>query len=138
MLVKDNHTRLEWAEVAAHIAEKMYPSADKITLINYNLSAHKKSALYELFTPERARAIIEKIEFLNTPKHGSWLNIAECELSVLTRQVVNGRISSKDEMIKKVTNWYETRNKNISKVDWQFTTQDARIKLKRLYPTLKP
>jgi len=110
----------------------------EIKIINDNLSAHKKSALYELFTPERARAIIEKIEFVNTPKHGSWLNIAECELSVLTRQAVNGRISSKDEMIKKVTNWYETRNKNISKVDWQFTTQDARIKLKRLYPTLKP
>jgi hypothetical protein len=116
----------------------MYPSADKTTLINDNLSAHKKSALHELFTPERARAVIERIEFVNTPKHGSWLNIAGCGLSVLTRQAVNGRISSKDEMIKKVTNWYETRNKNISKVDWQFTTQDARIKLKRLYPTLKP
>jgi hypothetical protein len=137
VLVKDKHTRLEWAEVVAHIAENMYPSAERITLINDNLSAHKKSALYELFTPERARAIIERIEFVNTPKHGSWLNIAECELSVLTRQAVNGRISSKDEMIKKVTNWYETRNKNLSKVDWQFTTQDARIKLKRLYPTVK-
>jgi hypothetical protein len=138
VLVKDKHTRLEWAEVVAHVVENMYPSAEKITLVQDNLSAHKKSALYELFTPERARAIIEKIEFVNTPKHGSWLNIAECELSVLTRQALNGRISSKDEMINKVTNWYKTRNKNISKVDWQFTTQDARIKLKRLYPTRKP
>jgi len=94
--------------------------------------------LYEIFTPERARAIIERIEFVNTPKHGSWLNIAECELSVLTRQALNGRTSSKDEMIKKAANWYEARNKNISKVDWQFTTKNARVKLKRLYPTLKP
>jgi len=94
--------------------------------------------LYEIFTPERARSILERIEFVNTPKHGSWLNIAECELSVLTRQALNGRIPSKDEIIKKVTNWYETRNKNTAKVDWQFTTKNARVKLKRLYPTVKP
>jgi len=137
VVVKDKHTRLDWAEVIAYIAEQMYPSAEKITLVQDNLSAHKKSALYEIFTPERP-AIIERIEFVNTPKHGSWLNIAECELSVLTRQALNGRTSSKDEMIKKVANWYEARNKNISKVDWQFTTKNARVKLKRLYPTLKP
>jgi len=138
VVVKDKHTRLDWAEVIAYIVEQMYPSAEKITLVQDNLSAHKKSALYEIFTPERARAIIERIEFVNTPKHGSWLNIAECELSVLTRQALNGRTSSKDEMIKKVANWYDARNKNISKVDWQFTTKNARVKLKRLYPTLKP
>jgi hypothetical protein len=138
VVVKDKHTRLDWAAVIAYIAEQMYPSAEKITLVQDNLSAHKKSALYEIFTPERARVIIERIEFVNTPKHGSWLNIAECELSVLTRQALNGRTSSKDEMIKKVANWYEARNKNISKVDWQFTTKNARVKLKRLYPTLKP
>ncbi len=137
VVVKDKHTRLDWAEVIAYIVEQMYPSAEKITLVQDNLSAHKKSALYEIFTPERP-AIIERIEFVNTPKHGSWLNIAECELSVLTRQALNGRTSSKDEMIKKVANWYEARNKNISKVDWQFTTKNARVKLKRLYPTLKP
>ena len=137
-LVKDKHTRLDWAEVVAYMAEEMYPSAEKITLIQDNLSAHKKSALYEIFTPERARSILERIEFVNTPKHGSWLNIAECELSVLTRQALNGRIPSKDEIIKKVTNWYETRNKNTAKVDWQFTTKNARVKLKRLYPTVKP
>jgi len=137
-LVKDKHTRLDWAEVVAYMAEEMYPSAEKITLIQDNLSAHKKSALYEIFTPERARSILERIEFVNTPKHGSWLNIAECELSVLTRQALNGRIPSKDEIIKKITNWYETRNKNTAKVDWQFTTKNARVKLKRLYPTVKP
>jgi hypothetical protein len=78
VLVKEKHTRLDWADVVAYMAEEMYPSAEKITLIQDNLSAHKKSALYEIFTPERARSILERIEFVNTPKHGSWLNVAEC------------------------------------------------------------
>lgn len=138
VLVKDRHTRLEWAEVVAHIVENMYPEAEKMTLVQDNLSAHKKSALYEIFEPERARAILKKIEFVNTPKHGSWLNIAECELSVLTRQALKGRTPSKGEIIQKVTNWYENRNKEMTQVDWQFTTKNARVKLKRLYPTVKP
>lgn len=138
VLVKDRHTRFEWAEVVAHIVENMYPGADKITLVQDNLAAHKKSAMYEIFEPERARAILRKIEFVNTPKHGSWLNIAECELSVLTRQDLKGRIPSKSEMIQKVTDWYENRNEKMTQVDWQFTTKNARVKLKHLYPTVKP
>jgi len=138
VLVKNKHTRLEWAEVIAHIVDDMYPDADKITIVQDNLSAHKKSALYELFDPERARSILKRIEVVNTPKHGSWLNIAECELSVLTRQALKGRIPSKDEMEKKVVDWYKNRNEQMTKVDWQFTTKNARVKLKHLYPTVKP
>ena len=136
VLIRDQHTRLDWAEVVAHIVEEMYPHADKITLVQDNLSAHKKSALYELFAPERARAILEKLEFVFTPKHGSWLNIAEIELSVLTRQGLKTRVESKEALIRQCTEWYEMRNDKASIVDWQFTTKDARIKLKRLYPSV--
>jgi hypothetical protein len=137
VLVKDQHTRLEWAEVVAHVVEDMYPTAQKITLIQDNLSAHKKAALYELFPPERARGILNKLEFVFTPKHGSWLNMAEIELSVLTRQGLAQRIASKDELIRQTTAWYEARNEKMAPIDWQFTTKDARIKLKRLYPSIK-
>ena len=137
VLVKDQHTRLDWAEVVAHVVEEMYPTAEKITLIQDNLSAHKKSALYELFPPQRARAILDKLEFVFTPKHGSWLNIAEIELSVLTRQGLAQRVESKEELIRQSTAWYKERNRKMSPVDWQFTTKDARIKLKRLYPSIK-
>lgn len=134
--VKDQQTRLDWAEVVAHVVEKMYPSASKIPLIQDNLSAHKKSARYELFPPERARAILDKWAFVFTPKHGSWLNIAEIELSVLTRQGLTSRVDSKEELIRQCPEWSETRNGKMSIVDWQFTTKEARIKLKRLYPSL--
>jgi transposase len=137
VLVNDRHTRLDWAEVVAHVVEDLYPTAKKVTLIQDNLSAQKKSALYELFEPERARAILNKLEFVFTPKHGSWLNVAECELSVLTRQGLKERVASKEEVLRQVTAWYETRNEKTTKVDWQFTTKDARIKLKRLYPSIK-
>jgi hypothetical protein len=137
VLVKDRHTRLDWAEVIAHVVEDLYPTAKNVTLIQDNLSAHKKSALYELFEPERARAILEKLAFVYTPKHGSWFNVAECELSVLTRQGLKDRVASKEELIRQATTWYEGRNEKTAKVDWQFTTKDARIKLKRLYPSIK-
>ena len=136
VFIRDRHTRLEWAEVVAYIVEEMYPAAEDITLIQDNLSAHKKAALYELFPPERARAILKKLKFVFTPKHGSWLNIAEIELSVLTRQGLTSRVESKEDLIRQCTEWYETRNGKGSTVDWQFTTKDARIKLKRLYPSL--
>ena len=138
MFVKEQHTRHEWAAIVAHIVEEMYPTAETITLIQDNLSAHKPSAVYELFPPERARAILKKLVFVFTPKHGSWLNIAEIELSVLTRQGLKSRVASKEELLRQVTAWYQERNGKMSKVDWQFTTKDARIKLKRLYPSVKP
>lgn len=136
VLIKDNHNRFTYAEVVRHLAEDIYPQVPKITLVEDNLSAHKLSALYEILPSERARAIIERIELVRTPKHGSWLNIAEIELSVLTRQGVKGRIPSKKEIKQKVELWYQQRNLKVSKVDWQFTTKDARIKLKRLYPKI--
>lgn len=136
VFIRDQHTRLDWAEVVAYIVEEMYPAAAEITLIQDNLSAHKKSALSELFPPERARAILEKLHFVFTPKHGSWLNIAEIELSVLSRQGLTSRVESTEELIRQCAEWYETRNGKGSTVDWQFTTKDARIKLKRLYPSL--
>lgn len=136
VMVTDTHDRLEWARVVAHIVEDMYPQASKITLVEDNLSAHKKAALYEVFEPQRARDILNRLEFVFTPKHGSWLNIAECELSVLMRQGIKERVPSKEALITQVEAWYNTRNQKATKVDWQFTTKDARIKLKRLYPTI--
>ena len=136
VFIRAQHTRLDWAEVVAYIVEEMYPEAEDITLIQDNLSAHKKAALYERFPPERARAILKKLTFVFTPKHGSWLNIAEIELSVFTRQGLTSRVESKEELIQQCTAWYEARNAKGSTVDWQFTTKDARIKLKRLYPSL--
>ncbi|MDY6993450.1 MAG: IS630 family transposase [Pseudomonadota bacterium] len=137
VLVTDQHTRFDWAKVVAHVVEQMYPTAKKITLVQDNLSAHKASAFYELFEPQRARNIVKKLECVFTPKHGSWLNIAEIELSVLTRQGLKPRVASKEELERQVTAWYETRNGKGSQVDWQFTTKDARTKLKRLYPSIK-
>lgn len=134
VLVKDNHKATTYAQVLGHIAENMYPQAEKITLIEDNLSAHKLSALYEIYDPERARAIASRFEVVRTPKHGSWLNIAECELSVLTRQGLDQRVPNKEKLIDQATNWYNTRNEKHTKVNWQFTTKDARVKLKNLYP----
>ena len=134
--VRDQHSRFDWATVVADLVEQRYPEADKITLIQDNLSAHKPSALYELFEPDRAKYILDKLEVVFTPKHGSWLNIAEIELSVLARQCLSDRIASKHCLIDKVALWQNRRNSLVVKVDWQFSTADARIKLKHLYPSI--
>lgn len=136
VLVEDNHTGNTWANTVAYIAENMYPNVHKINLIMDNLSSHKKYNLYNVFEPERARKIIDKINFVYTPKHGSWLNIAECELSVLSRQALAKRFASKEELKIQVEAWASDRNNAQKGVDWQFKTADARIKLKRLYPTV--
>ena len=137
VLIENDHTSHTYAKVVAHIVEQMYADAEKITLIEDNLSAHKLSALYEIFEPQRARSIIEKLEVVRTPKHGSWLNIAECELSVLTRQGLKERIPDRETLEEIVKAWYQNRNEKQKKVDWQFTNKDARIKLKRLYPSIQ-
>ena len=134
--VRDHHTRLDWATVVADLVENIYPEADKLTLVQDNLSAHNPSALYELFEPERAKRILDKLEVIFTPKHGSWLNIAEIELSVLARQCLKGRLPSKQQVIDKVALWQEHRNALVVKVDWHFSSADARIKLKHLYPSI--
>jgi hypothetical protein len=136
VFVEENHKGETYAKIVAHIVEQMYPDAKKITLVEDNLSAHKLAALYEVFTPARARAIIDKLEVIRTPKHGSWLNIAECELSVLIRQGLSERVASKAELEEQVKAWAYNRNETQIKIDWQFTTKDARIKLKKLYPTV--
>jgi DDE superfamily endonuclease len=138
IFVKDNHNRLNWAEIVRIVAEDMYPEAEQITIICDNLTAHKPSALYEILPPERARHILRRIEFVNTPKHGSWLNVAENELSVLKRVGIAKRVGSREELEKQIADYQERRNKKGVKVEWQFTTKDARVKLKRLYPPLKP
>ena len=122
VLIKDNHNRFSYAETIIHIAEQLHPQAKKITLVEDNLSAHKLSALYEVLPPARARSIIERIEVVRTPKHGSWLNVAELELSVMTRQALPQRVATKEALQQQVTAWYEQRNNKTAKVDWQFTT----------------
>jgi hypothetical protein len=136
VLIEDNHKSHTYARVIAHIAEVIYPAAKLITLVEDNLSGHKLAALYQVFPPERARSIIERLQVVRTPAHGSWLNIAECELSVLKRQGITERVASKAELQAQVLAWYEQRNDKQSKVNWQFKTKDARIKLKRLYPSI--
>lgn len=136
VLVKENHTGVTWAFIIAHIVENRYPEAKKVTLIMDNLSSHKIHNLYKVFSPQRARAIRDRLEIVYTPKHGSWLNIAECELSVLSRQALKKRFASKQELEKQVQIWASTRNEAQKGVDWQFTVDDARIKLKKLYPTI--
>lgn len=136
VLVKDNHNARTYAEVIQYLAEAVYPEVPKITLIEDNLSAHKLATLYEIMPAPRARDIIQRIELVRTPKHGSWLNIAEIELSVLTRQGVGTRIEAKEVLEEKVKQWYQKRNQEKAKVDWQFKTKDARTKLKRLYPKI--
>lgn len=133
--IEDNHNSRTYGSIIRNLAETTYKKAKKITLIEDNLSAHKLSALYEIMSPQRARAIIKRIEVVRTPKHGSWLNIAECELSVLTRCGLKTRIADAKELKEQVQNWCTYRNKKQKGVDWQFTTKDARIKLKRLYPS---
>jgi hypothetical protein len=136
VFVQDDHKGVSWAQNMAHIAEVMYPDADKVTVVEDNLSSHRRHNLYNVFEPARARAILDKIEFVHTPKHGSWLNIAECELSVLSRQALQQRFATKEELTIQVNAWTTQRNEQQKGVLWQFKTADARIKLKKLYPTV--
>jgi transposase len=135
--VVESHDRIEWATVVADLVENKYIDAERITLVQDNLSAHKPSAMYELFEPQRAKAILDKIEFVFTPKHGSWLNMAEIELGILKRQGLSNRIASKEELERQVKNFENQRNNQSKKVNWQFSTDDARIKLRRLYPVIE-
>ena len=134
--VTERRTKRDWAEFIREIVDVHYRSAKKVVLIMDNLNTHVLHAFYEVFEPEEARRLIEKLEIHYTPKHGSWLNIAEIELSVLSGQCLDRRIGSEDELKQEVSKWQEKRNKQEIKVNWHFTTQNARIKLKRLYPSL--
>lgn len=136
VLVKPDHKSARWAEVIAHIAEQMHPQASHITIVEDNLSAHRSAALYEIFTPERARGILKRISFVHTPKHGSWLNIAELEFSVLTRVGLAHRIATVEELERQIAAYETYKNEQAKTVNWQFKTKEARIKLQHLYPTL--
>ena len=134
--VKDTHDSHQWAGVIAHIAEQLYPQASRITLVEDNLTAHRKAALYEVFEPQRARDIMKRIEFVHTPKHGSWLNMAEIELSVLNRVALQQRIGTKAQLEQQIKAYLNEKNEKTIPVNWQFTTNDARTKLKKLYPNV--
>lgn len=134
--VTDQRTMIDFAHCMRDLVDIHFPDAEKIVLVMDNLNTHKMASLYEAFAPEEARRIIEKLEIHHTPKHGSWLNMAEIELSVLQRQCLQARIPDQATLIEKVTAWEQRRNTHGSTVHWRFTTDDARIKLHRLYPTI--
>ena len=134
--VTDRRTKIDWAYFIKDLVDNQYPNADKILLIMDNLNTHTPGAIYEAFEPEEARRIINKLEIHHTPKHGSWLNVAEIELSVLSRQCLNRRIPDKETYEREINKWNKDRNDQHIGVDWHFTTKDARIKLKRLYPKM--
>ena len=133
--ITERKTKRDWAYFLAEIAAK-HESAEKITLVMDNLNTHSPGSFYETFQPDKAKALWDRFEFVYTPKHGSWLNMAEIELNVLTGQCLDRRIDDIEVVNKEVRAWQEARNNKNAKVNWQFTAKDARIKLSRLYPTL--
>jgi hypothetical protein len=134
--VTDRHTAVDFAHMLRHLSDTHFPGAKKIVLMEDNLNTHKPASLYEAFPAAEARRLVERFEWHYTPKHGSWLNMAESELSVLSGQCLDRRIPDKQTLIEEITAWEHARNKKHVKADWQFTTADARVKLKRLYPAM--
>src|SRR5712691_3270150 len=132
--VTDQRTTVDWAHFMQALVDQHYPHAEKICLVLDNLNTHNKPSLYEAFDPPEAKRIADKLEIHYTPKHGSWLNMAEIELSHLSRQCLGGRIATQATLSKKVRAWNTERNEKHTKAHWQFTTDDARVKLRRLYP----
>lgn len=134
--VTDQRTRKDWAHAMKTLADEIYPQAEKIVIVMDNLNTHSPVSFYQTFEPEEALRLSNRFEFHYTPKHGSWLNMAEIELGVLTRQCLNRRIPDKATLEREVNAWQNDRNAKVVKVDWRFTTADARIKLKHLYPEI--
>lgn len=134
--VTERRTAEDWAVWIRGMLDERYPDAVKVRLVLDNLNTHAAASLYQTFEPQEARRLAERLELHYTPKHGSWLNVAEIELSVLQRQCLNRRIPDRDTMRSEIDAWEGDRNHRPSKIDWQFTTSDARIKLKHLYPKL--
>lgn len=135
--VRERKTKRDWAHEIRRLLEADYPGAAKVLLVCDNLNIHTIGALYEAFEPAKARQLIERLEIHHTPKHGSWLNIAELELSVFTRQCLDRRIGHIDTLSQEARHWSRERNVRQKSVDWQFTAADARIKLRRLYPYIQ-
>jgi len=134
--VTDQRTRKDWAHAMKTLADEIYPQAEKIVIVMDNLNTHSPISFYETFEPQEARRLANRFEFHYTPKHGSWLNMAEIELGVLIRQCLSRRIADKTTLEREVLAWQNDRNVKVVKVDWRFTTTDARIKLKHLYPVI--
>lgn len=133
--VTESKTRLDWAWQIKRLLDDDYPGVAKVHLVMDNLNTHGGASLYEAFAPQEARRLLARLEFHHTPKHGSWLNMAEIELSVLSRQCLDRRIPDGPTLIAEIDAWQADRNHRANKVNWQFTTADARIKLRRLYPS---
>jgi hypothetical protein len=136
--VRQRRTKIDWAHFVRELIDVQYPEAEKIVLVMDNLNTHSPASFYEAFGPEEAWRLTQKLEIHFTPLHGSWLNMAEIELSVLGRQALSGRIGTSQEMHERVEAWQQARNRQQATIQWRFTTQDARIKLKRLYPSNEP
>jgi hypothetical protein len=134
--VTDRHTARDYAHLLKELSDEHFPQAEKIVLVQDNLNTHCPASLYRTFPPEEARRLVERFEWHFTPKHGSWLDMAEIELSVLSSQCLGRRIPDKQTLISEVAAWQKYRNKNNAKANWQFRTGAARIKLKRLYPAI--
>lgn len=134
--VTDRRTRRDFAECIRDLVDVHYPKADRIVLVMDNLNTHSEGSLYEAFTPSEARRLAEKLEIHYTPKHGSWLNMAEIEIGILSRQCLSQYLPEKTTMQSEVLAWEQQRNEAEATVDWQFTAADARVKLKRLYPVI--
>lgn len=132
----DQRTRKDWAHAMKELADEKYPQAEKIVIVMDNLNTHSPVSFYETFEPNEAKRLSDRFEFHHTPKHGSWLNMAEIELGVLIRQCLTRRISDKVTLEKEVKAWQDNRNAKVVMVDWRFKTADARIKLKHLYPVI--
>ncbi len=135
--VTGRRTAVDFAEVIRWLVEEVHEEAEKVVLVMDNLNTHKLASLYEAFPPEQARRIAEKLEIHHTPKHGSWLNMAEIELSVLARQCLDRRLESIELLRQEVAAWESERNERQVEIKWQFTTAEARIKLHRLYPVIQ-
>ena len=134
--VTDTRTSIDFAHICRDLVDVHFPDAHKITLVCDNLNTHKPASLYKTFQPDQARRIAEKLQFHYTPKHGSWLNMAEIELSVLSRGCLSRRIADQETLKQEIWAWQTRRNEQRTSMRWRFTTDDARIKLKRLYPSI--
>jgi hypothetical protein len=136
--VTEQRTKIDFAHVIRDLVDVQFPAAEKIVLVMDNLNTHKIASLYEAFPAQEARRLAEKLEIHYTPKHGSWLDMAETELGVLSRQCLDRRLPDRETLTREVAAWVRSRNENESKVTWRFTTDNARIKLKTLYPSIQP
>ena len=135
--VRERRTKVDWAQVMKRLVDEDYPDRDRIVLVMDNLNTHKLPSLYEAFEPAEARRIAERLEIHYTPKHGSWLNMAEIEIGVLARQCLDRRIPDRETLRRETKAWQNRRNQEAVRVNWRFTTEDARIRLRSLYPSIQ-